>query len=382
MVKQGRGKVINMASIFGVCGGPLQSAYASSKGGIVQLTKCLALEWAPHNVQVNTLAPGYHMTMGPIAKQYLETTQGKAMIDAILGKIPQGRVAHASEIIGPAVFLASDASNFTTGAVLVTEAAREGEAAVIAFSLTPAGVWFGRLVFSLLLALGLPGYAFLAWSQGLTIKGMTESDPARASSLLARSARFSLGNAQHFKSLATNYYSVFKRTQNIQDLERALKAVEAGLKLNPVDPELHRLRAQYFLSFYLLSERGDFLDLAERSFERAYALSPRDVDVRIGLAWSSYFRGDRETEARRWREVLELEPYDLMSRVYLARALLALGQTEEAREEWRRFLSLRREVQARAEAYPPAFRTVYRSKRVQVDEAEVSAVGEMLKRTP
>jgi len=121
MVKQGRGKVINMASIFGVCGGPLQSAYASSKGGIVQLTKCLALEWAPHNVQVNTLAPGYHMTMGPIAKQYLETTQGKAMIDAILGKIPQGRVAHASEIIGPAVFLASDASNFTTGAVLVPD---------------------------------------------------------------------------------------------------------------------------------------------------------------------------------------------------------------------------------------------------------------------
>ncbi len=121
MVKQGRGKIINMASIFGTCGGPLQAAYASSKGGIVQLTKVLALEWAPHNVQVNTLAPGYHLTIGPIARQYLETPEGKAMIDRIVEKIPQGRVAHASEIIGPAVFLASDASNYMTGALVVPD---------------------------------------------------------------------------------------------------------------------------------------------------------------------------------------------------------------------------------------------------------------------
>ena len=121
MVKQGRGKVINMASIFGICGGQVQAAYASSKGGIVQLTKVLALEWAPHNVQVNTLAPGYHMTMGPIAKQYIDTPEGKAMQERILEKIPQARIAHASEIIGPAVFLASDASNYVTGAVLVPD---------------------------------------------------------------------------------------------------------------------------------------------------------------------------------------------------------------------------------------------------------------------
>lgn len=121
MVEQRRGKVINMASIFGLCGGPTQAAYASSKGGIIQLTKVLALEWAPYNVQVNTLAPGYHMTMGPIAKQYLETPEGKAMQERILQKIPQGRIAHASEIIGPAVFLASDASNYVTGSVLVPD---------------------------------------------------------------------------------------------------------------------------------------------------------------------------------------------------------------------------------------------------------------------
>lgn len=121
MVRQGRGKIINVASIFGVCGGPTQAAYASSKGGIVQLTKVLALEWAAHDVQVNTLAPGYHMTIGPIARQYLETPEGKVMQERILEKIPQGRIAHAGEIIGPAVFLASDASNYLTGALLVPD---------------------------------------------------------------------------------------------------------------------------------------------------------------------------------------------------------------------------------------------------------------------
>jgi NAD(P)-dependent dehydrogenase (short-subunit alcohol dehydrogenase family) len=121
MVGQKRGKIINMASIFGLCGGPLQSAYASSKGGVIQLTKVLALEWATDNVQVNALAPGYHMTFGPIARQYLETPEGEAMKQAILGKIPQDRVAHASEIIGPAVFLASDASNYVTGTVIVPD---------------------------------------------------------------------------------------------------------------------------------------------------------------------------------------------------------------------------------------------------------------------
>jgi gluconate 5-dehydrogenase len=121
MVRKKRGKMINMASIYGICGAPIQSAYASSKGGIIQLTRVLALEWAPFNVQVNAIAPGYHMTLGPLAKQYLETPMGKTMMEAILSKTPQGRVAHASEIIGPAVFLASNASNYVTGTVIVPD---------------------------------------------------------------------------------------------------------------------------------------------------------------------------------------------------------------------------------------------------------------------
>ncbi len=121
MVPQSSGKIINMASIFGLVGNWTQAAYASSKGGIIQLTKVLAIEWAPNNIQVNALAPGYHMTLGPIARPYLDTPEGRAIVEVLISKIPQARMAHASEIIGPAVFLASDASNFVTGAVLVPD---------------------------------------------------------------------------------------------------------------------------------------------------------------------------------------------------------------------------------------------------------------------
>lgn len=121
MVKQQRGKMINMASILGICGAINQGAYAASKGAIIQLTKVLGLEWAESNVQVNALAPGYHMTVGPIAKQYTETPEGRKMVGDILAKIPQGRIAHSAEIIGPALFLASEASNFVTGSVLTPD---------------------------------------------------------------------------------------------------------------------------------------------------------------------------------------------------------------------------------------------------------------------
>ncbi len=121
MVEQKRGKIINMASIFGIVGGWTQAAYASSKGGIIQLTKVLALEWVGDNVQVNAIAPGYHMTLGPLARQYLDTPAGRAIVEMLISKIPQARMAHASEIIGPAVFLASDASNFMTGTVVVPD---------------------------------------------------------------------------------------------------------------------------------------------------------------------------------------------------------------------------------------------------------------------
>jgi gluconate 5-dehydrogenase len=116
MVQNGRGKMINMASIFGLVAMPNQTAYASSKGAIIQLTKVLALEWAPYNVQVNALAPAHHKTQ--LARQLMTKPE---IYGDILNRIPQRRFAEAEEIIGPSIFLASKASDFVTGTVLVVD---------------------------------------------------------------------------------------------------------------------------------------------------------------------------------------------------------------------------------------------------------------------
>lgn len=116
MVQQKKGKMINMSSIFGHVAMPNQAAYASSKGAILQLTKVLALEWAPYNVQVNALAPAHHKTS--LAKQLMDN---KDIYKDILNRIPQQRFAGEEEIIGPAIFLASKASDFVTGASLIVD---------------------------------------------------------------------------------------------------------------------------------------------------------------------------------------------------------------------------------------------------------------------
>ena len=116
MLKRKQGKVINIASLLSFQGGIRVPAYAASKGGVAQLTKALANEWAGRNVHVNAIAPGYFRTSNTKALQQDETRNRQ-----ILERIPAQRWGEPEDIAGAAVFLASAASNYITGEVLVVD---------------------------------------------------------------------------------------------------------------------------------------------------------------------------------------------------------------------------------------------------------------------
>lgn len=107
------GKIVNIASLLSFQGGIRVPAYAASKGGIAQLTKALANEWAPQNIQVNAIAPGYMRTENTAALQQDEVRNRQ-----ILERIPAQRWGEPEDLAGAAIFLASNASNYITGAVL------------------------------------------------------------------------------------------------------------------------------------------------------------------------------------------------------------------------------------------------------------------------
>ncbi|MCB1499936.1 MAG: SDR family oxidoreductase [Bauldia sp.] len=107
------GAIINIASMLSFFGGGLVPAYSASKGGIVTLTKSLAIAWAKDRIRVNALAPGWIAT--PLTRALQDDPDRSAVI---LGRTPMGRWGNPADLVGPALFLAGDAACFVTGAVL------------------------------------------------------------------------------------------------------------------------------------------------------------------------------------------------------------------------------------------------------------------------
>ena len=116
MITQGRGKIINVASQMGLVGGELRAAYCSSKGGVVQLTKVLAIEWSRHGVNVNAVAPTFIRT--PLTEPMFEDEE---FYQEVLSKIPLGRIGEVEDVVGAVVFLASPAADLITGHTLLVD---------------------------------------------------------------------------------------------------------------------------------------------------------------------------------------------------------------------------------------------------------------------
>jgi 2-deoxy-D-gluconate 3-dehydrogenase len=116
MAREATGKIVNIASLLSFQGGIRVPAYAASKGGVAQLTKALANEWAPKGIQVNAIAPGYFATSNTEALQADETRNRQ-----ILERIPAARWGQPQDLAGAALFLSSRASDYVTGTVLTVD---------------------------------------------------------------------------------------------------------------------------------------------------------------------------------------------------------------------------------------------------------------------
>jgi 2-dehydro-3-deoxy-D-gluconate 5-dehydrogenase len=115
MLSRKKGKIINIGSMYSFFGSGLIPSYSAAKGAIIQLTKSMAIEFAPNNIQVNAIAPGWFETdmTAPVHTMPLN--------DEILSRTPAGRWGQPEELAGTAVFLASRASDFVTGTTVVVD---------------------------------------------------------------------------------------------------------------------------------------------------------------------------------------------------------------------------------------------------------------------
>lgn len=109
MVENKRGKIINIGSMYSFFGSSFAPSYSTAKGAVIQLTKSMAIELAPYNIQVNAIAPGWFVTDMTAAVQTMPLN------DEIIMRTPAGRWGQPEELVGAAVFLASKGSDFVTG---------------------------------------------------------------------------------------------------------------------------------------------------------------------------------------------------------------------------------------------------------------------------
>lgn len=117
MIPQRWGRIINISSIVGINPFPFRAPYATSKAGVIMLTRELAIEWAKYNIQVNAIAPGFFKTDMLIDR----IKEGTINEKAILRRVPMGRLGDVNEIVNLALFLASEQSSYVTGQVIAVD---------------------------------------------------------------------------------------------------------------------------------------------------------------------------------------------------------------------------------------------------------------------
>ncbi len=116
VMKEKGGKIINIGSLGSYIGLDESSVYCASKGAVIQLTKTMAIELAKHNIQVNVIAPGYFVT--PMTQPFYDDPQHRSWIES---RIPAGRWGTTDDLAAPAIFLASRASDYVTGQIIIVD---------------------------------------------------------------------------------------------------------------------------------------------------------------------------------------------------------------------------------------------------------------------
>jgi len=117
MIRNKKGKIINVSSIIAQVAQPIRSVYAISKAGVSHLTRVLAFEWGKYNINVNAIGPG--VTITDINKKYFD--EHPEELEGFASAAPKGRVAYPQDYVGAAIFLASDASDYMTGQTLIID---------------------------------------------------------------------------------------------------------------------------------------------------------------------------------------------------------------------------------------------------------------------